>query len=96
MPVDPWIALGFAGEGCFGLRVLIQWVASERRRRSVVPVAFWYLSLAGNLTLLSYAIHRRDLVFIAGELFGAWVSVRNLRLIHRVPVPTERSEIRTP
>lgn len=62
-------------------RFLVQWLSSEREQRSVIPVAFWYLSLAGGAMLLTYAIQRRDPVFIFGQSFGVVVYVRNLQLI---------------
>ncbi len=80
-----WTALGMIGQGIFGSRFLVQWVASERKRRSVIPRAFWYLSIAGSLVLLSYAIHRRDPVFILGECGGVLIYVRNLVLLRRHP-----------
>ena len=61
-----WIAIGFGGQALFASRFLVQWIATERRRQSVVPTVFWYLSLGGGLVLLSYALWRRDPVFIAG------------------------------
>jgi lipid-A-disaccharide synthase-like uncharacterized protein len=76
-----WLALGFGGQALFMGRFLVQWLASERRRRSVVPVAFWYLSIAGALVLLAYAVHRRDPVFALGQALGIAVYLRNLRLI---------------
>jgi lipid-A-disaccharide synthase-like uncharacterized protein len=76
-----WVAIGLAGQGAFAMRLLLQWIQSERRKRSVVPIAFWYWSLAGGLTLLAYAIHRRDPVFILGQLFGVVIYLRNLYLI---------------
>ena len=78
-----WIAIGFAGQALFSMRFLIQWLASERLGRSVVPVAFWYFSIGGGLTLLSYAIYRLDPVFILGQLTGVFIYSRNLYLIHR-------------
>jgi lipid-A-disaccharide synthase-like uncharacterized protein len=78
-----WIAIGFAGQLLFTARFLVQWLSSERARRSVVPTAFWYLSLAGGLTLLAYALHRKDPVFIAGQAAGAIIYVRNIVLIVR-------------
>ncbi|HSH27868.1 MAG TPA: lipid-A-disaccharide synthase N-terminal domain-containing protein, partial [Wenzhouxiangella sp.] len=66
MPPWPWLAVGFFGQALFSARFLVQWIASERARRSVVPLAFWLLSIGGGLTLLIYAIHRRDPVFIVG------------------------------
>jgi lipid-A-disaccharide synthase-like uncharacterized protein len=76
-----WVAIGLAGQGAFAMRLLLQWIQSERHKRSVVPVAFWYWSLGGGLTLLSYAIYRRDPVFILGQLFGVGIYLRNLYLI---------------
>ena len=78
-----WIVLGLLGQALFTLRFLVQWLRSEREQRSVVPVAFWYLSLGGGLVLLLYAIHRRDPVFTLGQATGLVVYLRNLRLIHR-------------
>lgn len=76
-----WVAIGLAGQGAFAMRLLLQWIQSERHKRSVVPVAFWYWSLGGGLTLLAYAIYRRDPVFILGQLFGVGIYLRNLYLI---------------
>lgn len=78
-----WLAVGFGGQAIFASRFLYQWIASERAGRSHVPRAFWYLSLAGGLTLLGYAIHRGDPVFILGQTTGAVIYVRNLVLLHR-------------
>ena len=78
-----WLALGFLGQAIFSGRFLVQWIASERRKRSVVPRAFWWLSLAGGVTLLAYAIHRRDPVFILGQAAGLVVYGRNLVLVRR-------------
>ena len=76
-----WLLVGFGGQALFMGRFLVQWLASERLRRSVVPVAFWHLSIAGALVLLAYAIHRRDPVFVAGQALGVGIYLRNLRLI---------------
>jgi lipid-A-disaccharide synthase-like uncharacterized protein len=78
-----WIAVGFLGQGLFSTRFLVQWIASERRHKSVIPVAFWYLSLAGGLVLLAYALWRRDPVFILGQTTGAFIYVRNIMLVRR-------------
>lgn len=78
-----WIAIGFLGQALFSSRFLVQWVASERERRSIIPVAFWYFSLAGGLTLFSYALWRADPVFIAGQGMGIFIYVRNLILVRR-------------
>lgn len=76
-----WLGLGFLGQSLFSLRFLVQWWASERRKESVVPLAFWYFSLAGGAVLLAYAIYRADPVFIAGQLAGLAIYARNLHLI---------------
>jgi lipid-A-disaccharide synthase-like uncharacterized protein len=78
-----WLALGFVGQALFGSRFLIQWIASERRKASVVPVVFWWLSLSGGLCLLAYAIRQKDPVFIVGQVTGIFVYVRNLVLLRR-------------
>lgn len=76
-----WLIIGFSGQAIFTARFLVQWIASERRRDSVIPVAFWWLSLFGGMTLLSYAIHRRDPVIIVGQSMGVFIYVRNLMLV---------------
>jgi lipid-A-disaccharide synthase-like uncharacterized protein len=76
-----WIAVGLCGQALFSARFIIQWLASERARRSVVPTAFWYFSLAGSSVLLAYAIHRADPVFIVGQGAGLFIYLRNLYLI---------------
>jgi lipid-A-disaccharide synthase-like uncharacterized protein len=76
-----WLVIGFGGQALFMARFVIQWFVSERQRRSVIPVSFWYFSILGALVLLVYAVHRRDPVFIAGQLLGVVIYVRNLHLI---------------
>ena len=76
-----WMAIGFLGQAIFTARFLVQWVVSEKKRDSVVPVAFWWLSLFGGMTLLSYAISRRDPVIIVGQGMGLFVYIRNLMLV---------------
>lgn len=78
-----WLYLGLAGQLLFGLRFLVQWLASERKGESVIPVYFWYLSLLGSIILLAYAISRHDPVFILGQCTGFVVYTRNLMLIYR-------------
>ena len=78
-----WLTVGFAGQALFTARFLVQWLASERRRDAVVPVAFWWLSLMGGASLLAYAIARRDPVIILGQSLGLFVYARNLMLIDR-------------
>ena len=80
---DWWLLLGFGGQALFMGRFVIQWLASERYRRSVIPVSFWYLSILGALVLFVYALHRCDPVFVAGQGIGVAIYVRNLQLIRR-------------
>ena len=83
-----WLALGLGGQALFSMRFLVQWLESERARRSVVPVAFWYLSLGGGALLTAYALWRRDPVFVVGQASGLFVYSRNLWLLRR-PRPAE-------
>ena len=78
-----WLVVGFLGQACFSMRFLVQWIASERRRESVIPLSFWFFSIGGGLTLLIYAIYRMDPVFIIGQGAGLFVYLRNLYLIRR-------------
>jgi lipid-A-disaccharide synthase-like uncharacterized protein len=80
---DWWVILGFVAQLMFTGRFLVQWIESERQGRSVIPIGFWFFSIAGGLLLLAYALYRRDPVFIAGQAFGLFVYVRNLYLIMR-------------
>ena len=78
---DGWVILGFAAQGFFTMRFVVQWIASERARKSVMPVAFWFFSIGGGVLLLIYALYRRDPVFIAGQALGLLVYTRNLYFI---------------
>ena len=80
---NSWLIIGFAGQALFTLRFLAQWISSERARKSTVPVAFWWLSLAGGVVLFAYALHRRDPVFALGQGAGLAIYARNLVLIGR-------------
>lgn len=86
--LDWWVVLGFVAQAFFTARFAVQWIASERAGRSVVPVAFWLLSIGGGTLLLAYALYRRDPVFIAGQAFGVFVYARNLYFVMR-----ERREV---
>lgn len=81
MTYDSWTIFGFMGQTIFMSRFLVQWLSSEKEGRSVVPLAFWYLSLCGGAVLAIYAIQRKDPVFIFGQGLGLIVYVRNLQLI---------------
>ena len=78
---DIWLMVGFAGQAMFSMRFIIQWLKSERMKKSVIPLAFWYFSVAGGTILLFYAIHRRDPVFIVGQATGLFIYARNLYFI---------------
>ena len=81
--LDWWVLAGFVAQFFFTARFVVQWLASERAGRSIVPVAFWFLSIGGGVMLLVYAIYRKDPVFIAGQAFGLFVYLRNLQMILR-------------
>ena len=80
-----WMGVGFLGQGLFCLRFVVQWLATERAKKSVMPVSFWYISLGGTVVLLAYAIHKMDPVFIAGFSLNMLIYFRNLYFIHIHP-----------
>ena len=84
-----WLAFGLLGQLVFGARFIVQWIASERKQESHIPIVFWYLSLTGGLITTAYAIHKKDVVFIIGQGSGLIVYVRNLMLIYRAQRRTE-------
>jgi lipid-A-disaccharide synthase-like uncharacterized protein len=86
---DLWVAFGLAGQILFGSRFIVQWVASEKRKVSYIPVVFWYLSLSGGIITAIYAIHIRDTVFTVAQGAGLFVYARNLMLIYRHPAHAE-------
>ena len=79
--LDWWVLLGFLAQGLFTMRFIVQWIASERAGRSVIPLAFWIFSIGGGVLLFIYALYRRDPVFIAGQGFGVFVYLRNLYFV---------------
>ena len=87
-----WLYIGFAGQAMFAGRFLLQWLCSEKEGRSVIPIQFWYLSLAGGVILLAYAIYKGDPVFITGQSTGAFIYTRNLVLIHRERAALRQAE----
>ena len=80
---DLWLALGIFGQALFAMRFIVQWLASEKEGRSVVPVAFWFFSIGGGVLLFGYALYIRDPVFILGQGFGVFVYARNLYFVYR-------------
>ena len=84
MEIDrTWLVIGFIGQGLFSARFFVQWLKSEKLKKSVIPSAFWYFSVAGGMTLLAYAIHRQDPVFIIGQASGLVIYFRNLQFLWR-------------
>ena len=81
--LDAWVLLGFVAQGFFTLRFVVQWIASERARKSVIPLSFWLFSIGGGVLLFAYALYRRDPVFIVGQGFGVFVYLRNLYFVMR-------------
>lgn len=77
-----WLIVGFSGQILFTMRMLMQWISSEKKRRSVIPLTFWYFSIIGGICLLIYAIHLRDPVFLSGQLLGVIVYLRNIYFIY--------------
>src|SRR5215217_3560610 len=81
--LDWWVLLGFAAQAFFTMRFVVQWIASERAGRSVIPIAFWFFSIGGGLLLFGYALYIMDPVFILGQGFGVFVYLRNLYFVVR-------------
>jgi lipid-A-disaccharide synthase-like uncharacterized protein len=81
--LDWWVLLGYAGQALFTMRFVVQWIATERARKSVIPVAFWFFSIGGGLLLFGYALYKRDPVFILGQGLGVFVYLRNLYFVYR-------------
>jgi lipid-A-disaccharide synthase-like uncharacterized protein len=80
---DAWAALGFLAQALFSARFMVQWIASERARRSVIPIAFWWFSIGGGILLFIYSLQRRDPVFIVGQGGGLLIYVRNVMFVLR-------------
>src|ERR1700720_1122881 len=83
MQLNWWVVLGYAGQALFAMRFIVQWVASERVGRSVIPTAFWFFSIGGGVLLFAYALYIRDPVFIIGQGLGLFVYLRNLHFVLR-------------
>lgn len=78
-----WLSVGFAGQLLFSMRFIVQWLVSESKKQSIIPTTFWYFSILGGITLLSYAIYKKDPVFILGQATGIVIYTRNLYFIYR-------------
>jgi len=91
-----WLAIGFGGQGLFTMRFFVQWIASEKQKKSVMPNAFWYFSIGGGLILLAYAIKKMDPVFILGQGTGLIIYARNIYFIHQKSRTTHNAAPNTP
>jgi lipid-A-disaccharide synthase-like uncharacterized protein len=94
-PEHIWLAIGFLGQGFFFMRFFVQWIASEKKKTSVIPQSFWYFSILGSATLLLYAIWRQDPVIMLGQSVGFFIYFRNLYLIHRKDKETSTEQLTT-
>lgn len=83
-----WLVIGFLGQALFSARFIVQWLASEKVKKSIIPNLFWWFSIGGGTVLLIYAIHRADPVFIVGQGMGLFIYLRNIYLIYRKPKHT--------
>ena len=81
--MNPWVLIGLFGQALFMMRFVVQWIASERVKQSIVPQTFWYFSLGGGVILFMYALHQQDIVFTLGQGLGLLIYLRNLYFIHR-------------
>ena len=91
--IDFWVIIGFCGQALFTARFIVQWLASEKVKKSVVPTMFWWFSLGGGAVLFVYALHRADPVFIVGQGAGLFIYLRNIYLIYKKhPDPKEPAQ----
>jgi lipid-A-disaccharide synthase-like uncharacterized protein len=81
--INGWVLFGFLGQAIFAARFIIQWIVSEKKKESIVPLSFWYFSIAGGVVLLIYAVYKKDPVFMLGQASGLVVYTRNLMLIRK-------------
>jgi len=90
--LNPWVLFGFAAQFVFFLRFAVQWWVSEKKKQSVIPVSFWYLSIAGTTMILIYSIQRKDIVFTTASCLNALIYIRNLILIHNNKNKTQQDD----
>lgn len=81
--VDPWIVFGFTAQFVFFMRFVVQWYASEKKKKTVIPVLFWYLSLLGTVMIFAYSIYRHDVVFISASVLNFFLYLRNLQIYNQ-------------
>ncbi len=80
---DIWLIVGFMGQFLFSMRFIVQWIVSEKNRKSIIPTSFWFFSISGGVVLLTYALYKRDPVFIVGQGLGVFIYIRNIYLIYK-------------
>ncbi len=93
---DPWKIFGIGAQFLFMMRFIVQWVASEKSKKSVIPPAFWYFSILGALSLLVYGIKQREPVIILGQSVPILIYVRNLYLLKKYENRTRAENIGSP
>jgi lipid-A-disaccharide synthase-like uncharacterized protein len=81
--MNPWLILGLFAQFMFFMRFFVQWIVSEKKGESTIPISFWYFSICGSILLLAYSIYRKDIVFILGQSVGSFIYLRNLILIRK-------------
>jgi lipid-A-disaccharide synthase-like uncharacterized protein len=81
--INLWVLIGLFGQTMFMMRFVVQWIASEKAKKSVMPDIFWYFSLGGGLIVFIYALHQQDIVFILGQGLGVFIYLRNIWFIYR-------------
>ncbi len=89
--LDPWVVIGLVGQFIFFSRVLLQWIASEKKKSIVIPITYWHLSIIGALILLVYALHQHDVVFIIAYILNVLIFTRSL-VIHKNQIKRELSD----
>ena len=94
MKIDYIVIIGFAGQVFFSLRFVIQWIYSEKMKKSVIPSAFWYFSIGGSTLLLVYAILRKDIVFIVGQGSGMIIYLRNIYFVRRENMKSDEASLK--
>lgn len=97
--LNPWVLIGFAGQFVFFLRFIVQWLVSEKNKQVVIPLAFWYLSIAGTIIILIYSIHIKDVVFITAQTLSFFIYGRNIMLASahkRQSAPVDTTSTKVP
>lgn len=86
--LNPWVIFGFLGQGIFFLRFIVQWISSEKNKAVVIPMSFWYLSIAGTVIIFIYSVHIKDIVFSIAQVLSMFIYIRNIYMQNRT-LPTK-------